>query len=212
MNNEVVMVSKKDFINEAYKFSVIGKNIAVTEAMKNYLLEKLSKLNRFAHHILDISVTLDLQKLSHTVSIVMKFSHYQIKVHATTGDMYSAIDKATDRLIRLVHKYQTKLQSQHYKMKPVKDMAVQVVRQIDELDDINDEIEKENVRDETELFELHEVVSKDTMPLKTLTQEEAIMKFEFSGEPFMIYKSEEDLKLRVLYRRPDEQLGLVQVE
>jgi putative sigma-54 modulation protein len=206
------MVSKKDFSDEKYKLSVIGKNVAVTEAMRNYLLEKLAKLDRFAHHIMDLSVTLDLQKLSHTVSIVMKFLHYQIKVHATTGDMYSAIDKATDRLIRLVHKYQTKLQSHHYKEKPVRKMAVHVLRQIDEVEDINDEIEKENLKKEVSLFQLHEVVSEDTILLKTLTQEEAIMKFEFSGEHFLIYKSEEDLKVRVLYRRADEQLGLVQVE
>ena len=58
---------------------------------------------------------------------------------------------------------------------------------------------------------LHEIVSKDTMVLKTLTQDEAVMKMEITSEPFMIYKSEEDQKLKVIYRREDSNYGLVQL-
>jgi putative sigma-54 modulation protein len=49
------------------------------------------------------------------------------------------------------------------------------------------------------------------MPLKTLTQDEAIMKMEITSDSFMIFKSEEDLKIKVIYRREDENYGIVQV-
>ena len=38
------------------------------------------------------------------------------------------------------------------------------------------------------------------------------MKMEITDEPFIIYRSEEDQKLKVIYRREDENYGLVQVE
>ncbi len=42
------------------------------------------------------------------------------------------------------------------------------------------------------------------MSVKMLTQEEAIMKMELAGYAFLIYKSEEDQKLKVMYKRKDE--------
>ena len=53
---------------------------------------------------------------------------------------------------------------------------------------------------------------KEIMPVKMLTQDEAVMKLELAGEPFLIYKSEEDQKLKVMYRRKDEKLGIVEIE
>jgi putative sigma-54 modulation protein len=50
------------------------------------------------------------------------------------------------------------------------------------------------------------------MPIRTLTQDEATMKFELSGDDFLIFKSEEDLKTKVMFRRKDQNLGVIQVE
>jgi putative sigma-54 modulation protein len=50
------------------------------------------------------------------------------------------------------------------------------------------------------------------MPLKTLTQDEAVIKMEISDRPFLIYRSEEDQKMKVIYRRDDHHYGLVQVQ
>ena len=50
------------------------------------------------------------------------------------------------------------------------------------------------------------------MPLKTLTQEEAIMKMEITDDPFLIFRSEEDQKIKVIYRREDRNYGLVQIQ
>jgi putative sigma-54 modulation protein len=50
------------------------------------------------------------------------------------------------------------------------------------------------------------------MKLKTLTQDEAVMKMEIAEEPFIIFRSEEDQKIKVIYRRKDENYGLVQIQ
>ena len=206
-------MEKNKFEGQEYNLSVIGKHIQISEAMKAYVFEKLSKIEKIANRIIDVHVTLDAQKLEQSCSILMNFIHFQIKVHASTDNIYSAIDRATDRIVSLIRKYKSKLQSHRFKDLSTVDIHVNVIDPLkDELKEINDEIEAETARLQAEELELHKVVAKETMPLKTLTQDEAVMKMEISDRPFLIFRSEEDQKMKVIYRREDRNYGLVQAE
>jgi putative sigma-54 modulation protein len=201
------------FPTDGYNISIVGKHIQVTDAIKNYVLEKIGKIEHFADRVIDVIVTLDTQKLEHSCALRMDFLHFHIKVHASTDNLYSAIDKATDRLSRLIRKYKTKLQSHRAKDLTTVDIHVNVIEPLkDELKQINDDIEAETARRKEDVFKFHDIVAKETMPLKSLTTDEAIMKMELSGEAFLIYKGEEDLKIKVIYRRPDENFGLIQLQ
>jgi len=201
------------FEAEGYNISIVGKNLQITDTIREYVLEKLSKLDRFSEKILDISTTLDVQKLKHNVSFLMKFSHFIIKAHASTDNLYSAIDKASDRLLRLVNKYKEQLRKKHAVSVGALDLKVNVLEpQRDEVTQINTEIEAENWRKEMELYQFHDVVSSEKLSVRMLTQQEAIMKMELSGDNFMIYKGEEDQKLKVIYRREDENFGIIEIE
>jgi putative sigma-54 modulation protein len=143
----------------------------------------------------------------------MNFIHFHIKVHASTDNMYSAIDKCTDRLMRLIRKYKSKLQSHRFKDLTTVDIHVNVIEPLrDDLKAINDEIEAETARQRENAMTLHPIVARETMKLKTLTQDEAVIKMELTGEPFLIYRAEEDQKLKVIYRRKDDNYGLVQIQ
>ncbi|MBM3183770.1 MAG: ribosome-associated translation inhibitor RaiA [Chlamydiae bacterium] len=201
------------FTNEGYTIYVLGKHFQVTEAIRNYVWEKLSRIERIADHIMDIHVTLDTQKLEHSCSMLMNFIHFHIKVSASTDNIYSAIDKAADKLIKLIRRYKTKLQSYRNKDVSTVDIHVNVIQPLrDDLREINDEIEAENAKKEAERFKLHKIAAKEVMKLKTLTQDEAVMKMEFTEEPFLIFRSEEDQKLKLIYRREDLNYGLVQIQ
>ena len=201
------------FANEGYTIYVVGKHFQVTEAIRNYVFEKLARIEKIANQIIDITVTLDTQKLEHTCSIMMNFIHFHIKVGASTDNIYSAIDKAADRVVKLVRRYKTKLQSHRAKDVTTVDIHVNVIKPLqDDLKEINDEIVAANAIEEQGRYKLHEVVAKETMPLKTLTQDEAVMKMEITDDPFIIYRAEEDQKLKVIYRREDRNYGLVQIQ
>jgi putative sigma-54 modulation protein len=196
-----------------YNVSIIGKHFQITDAIRNYVFEKLAKVDRLADHIIDVAVTLDAQKLEHSCSILMNFIHFHIKVHASTENMYSAIDRCTDRLNKLIRRYKTKLQSHRVKDLSTVDIHVNVIKPLeDNLKAINEDIEAETAEREEDRFKLHEIVAKETIPLKTLTQDEAVMKMEITDEPLLIYRSEEDHKIKVIYRRHDANYGLVQVQ
>lgn len=198
---------------ESYALHIVGKHFQVTEAIQNYVWEKLSKIEKVADHIIDITVTLETQKLEHSCSILMNFIHFHVKAEAKTDNLYSAIDKASDRILSLVRRYKTKLQSHRAKHVSEVDIHVNVIEPLkDQLKQINEDIEEANAKEKKEVYEMHRVVAEEKMKLKTLTQDEAVMKMEITTDSFLIFRSEEDLKLKLIYRRKDQNYGLVEIE
>lgn len=191
---------------------IVGRHMHVTDTMHDYVVKKLQKIERLSDKITDVHVTLDVQKVQKSVTMVMHLSHYTVKVHATTDDLYASIDQAVDKLSHLLHRYKDKLTAHHVPGHAEINMNVDVYGQPSEVDIINEEIDAENARRDQERYTLHKVVRKDKKPLKTLTRDEALVKMELSSEPFMIFRSEEDQKLKVIYRMPDDNYGIVEPE
>lgn len=201
-----------EFADAGYNINVLGRNVLVTDAMKNYAIEKVSKIEKFNDRIIDIQITMDIQKLEHRVDIIMKVNHLKIKSSASSEDMYASIDLATDKLQQRLLKYKKRLQDHMTKPLAAIDMNVNVVNAPDEEEVINDEIESENRRQVIDSYTPHKVVSKETRPLKMLTVDEAIMKLELSEDNFMIFRSEEDQKIKVIYSRLDGNFGIIEVD
>jgi putative sigma-54 modulation protein len=211
------MVDKAKFEEQEelipYTFNVVGRHVVVTDAIKKYIWDKLAKIERLHTHLMDVHVNLDIQRLEHTVDIVVKFEHFRVKVHASSTDMYASIDKAIDKLQTMFRRWKDRIQDHHRKKLSVVDMKVNVVnRPYNELEEFNAEIENANKEQEKKSYQPPKVIKAKTLPLKTLTTEEAVMKMELSGFEFLIFRGEEDRKLKVIYRRKDGTYGIVQVE
>lgn len=203
-----------EFVGENYEIHVTGRDVLITDAMKSYAIDKVSKIEKFSPRIIDVQVTMDIQKLEHRVDIVLKVDHVKIKSHASTTDMYASIDRAVDKIERQLRKYKKRIQDHTAKGLNVVDLKVNVLKKPyeEELEEINDQIEEANERHMVESYAPHVIVDQETKPLKMLTQEEAVMKMELSGDAFLIYRGEEDHKLKVIYRRKDDNFGIIEVE
>ncbi len=197
----------KTFTDEGLVIHIFGKDVLVTEPMKNYAIEKLSKASKIAHQNVHIHCTLDIQKLDHHVSILMTFSHFTVKVEAVTHDMYSAIDKATDKLTQVLKKWKGKILHHHHRpvIKEEAEMKVIGPYEEDDLDIYNQEIGSLTKRE----YVVPKIIATKTHPIKTLTPSEAMMKLELSEEPFLVFRNEEDLKIKILHRFPDGNYGLI---
>lgn len=199
---------------EGYNISISGRHLQVTESMKDYAMDKLSKIERFSPRLIDIVVTMDIQKLEHRVDIVLRFDNIKIKSHAALTDMYASIDAAVDKLQNQIRRYKNKIQDHHAKGLKVVDMNVNVVQPHlkDAVNDVNMEIEEENDKHMIESYRPHLVVDHESLPLKILSIDEAIMKMELSQDAFLIYKDEAERKLKVIYRRNDGNYGVIEPE
>lgn len=197
------------FQDDVYDISVTGRHVLVTEPMKDYAIEKILKIDRFNNRIIDVNVVMDIQKLDHRVDITLKVDQTFIKSSASSDNMYASIDKAVDRLEAQLRRYKGRLHEHQMKGLPVIDMNVNVLEQLNE---VNDEIESESGVRLIDEYRPHKIISRETRPLKTLNNDEAIMKMELSGDFFMIFRGEDDHKLKVIYRRNDGNFGIIEPE
>ncbi|CCB89779.1 MAG: ribosome-associated translation inhibitor RaiA [Simkania sp.] len=203
----------KTFDEGEYTVSVIGKNIEITKPIRDYIEEKISKIEKITNHIIEVDVRLDVQKLNHTVDIILKFSHFRVKVGAVTENMYSAIDKAFERLQTKLLKWKSRIQDHHARGVSVTEMEINVLEHgRDEVEQINQEITDANNQKLEEQYSLPTVIKKKKRPLKHLTLDEAVMKMELSDDHFMVYRSEEEQNLKVIYRRRDGSYGIIAPE
>lgn len=199
-----------EFIDEEYSLTINGRNVLVTDAMKNYVMEKLSKLEKYDTRIIDIAVTMDIQRFQHQCDIIVKLNQIKIKSTATSENMYASIDKAVDKIQAQLRKYKQRLQDHHAKPLEEIDMTVNVIRPSAEgaIAEINDDIEDENSRKLDEEYRPHHIVKQEKRSLKVLTWDEAIMKMELSGDNFLIFRNEADRKINVIYCRADGDYGV----
>ncbi len=208
------MVDKRKFEEaeaQGYNINITGRNVSVTEAMKNYAWEKIEKLDRFHTHIMEVQITLDIQKIEHQCVIVMKWNHFKVKVQASSTDMYVSIDKAIDRMQTKLRRWKKRIQMHHHKGVPATDLRVNVLqRPYDEVDEINEEIEDARRKEMEATLLPPKVIGKDVCILKELTVQEALMKMELSEDPFLIFRDESDRFLKVIYRRSDGNFGVIE--
>lgn len=198
---------------QGYSISVTGRHVHVTEAMKAYAEQKVSKLEKFGNRIIDVAVTMDIQKLQHKVDIVLKYGHTLVQSSASSTDMYVSIDQAVDKLEAQLNKYRSRIHDHHLKGHPVIEVPETVYyRGLDEIDeqDVNRAIEAEEALS-THLV-THKIVSVEKQTLKILTDQEALMKMELSHNPVMVFRDEETRKLKIIYRREDGHFGIIQPE
>src|ERR1700722_2588054 len=189
---------------EGYKLTIYGKSVHVTEAMKNYVRDKLVKIERFHGHKFEVHVTMDIQRIEHVVVIVARFDNFKIKVSADSTDMYASIDEVVYRFQQKIRRWKDRIRDHHAKKRTVTDITVNVLRRpYNFLEEINSDIEHVSKKAEDEAYEAPRVIGSEKLPLKLLTSEEAVMKMDLSGDHFLLFRSEEDQKLKVIYRRND---------
>ncbi len=208
------MVDKAKFTEQekalGLRISILGRNVYVTDSMKDYAFEKISKIEKFHNHIMDIHVTMDVQKMEQSVIIMLHLEHLRVKVSASSTDMYASIDKAIEKLQAKIRRWKSRIQDHHKKSRSVVDLQVNVLkRPFTDIELINESIEIENAAEAMHEYEMPQVIGTDTRPMKMLTTEEAVMKMELSDDKFMLYRGEEDQKLKVIYRRNDGNYGLI---
>ena len=200
-------MTEKTFNDEGLIIHIYGKSVLVTEPMKNYAIEKISKVAKITNQNIHVHATLDIQKLEHHVSLLMTFSHFKVKVEAVTEDMYSAIDKATDKLSHVLKKWKGKLLHHHHRPVAIEEAELQVMKPIveEDLEMYNQEIVAKEKRE----YFIPKIVGTKQHPIKTLMPSEAMMKLELSSEPFLVFRSQEDLKIKILHRLEDGNYGLI---
>jgi putative sigma-54 modulation protein len=171
--------------------SVTFKNLEPSEPLKSYVKSKLDKLDKLLDNPAEANVVLSVEKIHHIAEIKLAGDRLNINCREKTGDMYSSIDKAIDKLEKQIKKNKQKI-------KKHRQGSRSVAREIKESsgsfmdDNINPRIRIQNIE------------------YKPMDVEEASMQIELISDNFLVFTNARTNKVNVLYKRKDGDLGLIQ--
>lgn len=178
------------------KFSIRGEHLEVTEALRDYVEKKLSRLERYfeAPLVSEVSVTLSVVKGLQTVEVTIPLSGAFLRAEEKNNDMYASIDLVVDKLERQIRKHKTK--------------ANRKIRQDGGKRDLfRVETATAAMLDEEEDFEL---VRTKQFNLKPMDVEEAILQMNLVGHNFFVFANTDNSKVNVVYKRNDGKYGLIE--
>ena len=90
------------------QINITGHHIDVTEAMRQYVLEKFDKIERHFEHITSIHVILEVEKNRQTAEAKVHIKGGELFADAVSEDLYAAIDALVDKLDRQILKHKEK--------------------------------------------------------------------------------------------------------
>ena len=87
-----------------------GQQLEVTPALREYVDNKLQRIDRHFDQPIEIRVQLGLRKPDHHAEATLTVPGRTLHADATGENMYAAIDVLADKLDRLILKHQEKQQ------------------------------------------------------------------------------------------------------
>ena len=97
--------------------SITGHHLDVTDALRDYVSEKMERLERHCDRGTDAHVILSVEKLRQQAEATIDLAGAKIHAEAEAEDMYAAIDGLIDKLDRQVLKHKEKRRDHHKREK-----------------------------------------------------------------------------------------------
>lgn len=91
------------------QINLTGRHIEITEALKDYVDSKFSKLERHFENINNVHVILNVEKLKQIAEAKVNLNGGEVFAISEDANMYAAIDQLIDKLDRQVIKHKEKL-------------------------------------------------------------------------------------------------------
>ena len=174
------------------RFTISGRNVEVTEALRGAVMEKLGKLERYFTPDTEIQVTMSVEKERQKIEVTIPVKGNVIRSEQTSNDMYVSIDLVEEVIERQLRKYKTKLIAKHQEGGNFR----------------KEFIEKEETAQPGEI----QIVRTKHFGIKPMYPEDACVQMELLGHNFFVFCNAETEQVNVVYKRKGNTYGLIEPE
>ncbi|MBS3899970.1 MAG: ribosome-associated translation inhibitor RaiA [Dethiobacter sp.] len=171
------------------KLSIRGKNIEVTDALREHVQKRIGKIDKYFAADADAQVTLSVERGLHKVEVTAGVNGLLLRAEEDTADMYASIDLVVDKLERQIAKYKTRINR--------KSRQGGGIRELSHLPKVDEEDE-------------FAVIRRKRFGVKPMPVEEAILQMNLLGHDFYVFANGENDEVNVVYRRKDGKYGLIE--
>lgn len=175
-------------------YNIRGDKILVTDAIKEYIASKLDKLNKYFDSPEDITanILVKVKGFEQTIEVTIPTTNFTIRNEESAEDLYAAIDLVSDKIERQIRKNKTKINK--IEKDAAKKLNFAFMENIEE--DEEDKI----------------IVRRKTLNTKPMDEEEAMLQMEMLGHDFFVYKDRDTKRVCIIYKRKDNNYGIIETE
>lgn len=180
-----------------------SRNMEVTTRLENYVEKKTGKLDRYMPNLTAVHVDLSTENVRSAVErqvaqITIRDNRGTIlRAEERSNDMFAAIDAVVDKLYRQINRYRGKTRKKYRGSNEEIFMGEPLP--------LDEELEDEDAVGQ-------DIVRRKQFALQPMSPEEAIDQMELLGHDFFVFFNAQEEAINVLYRRHDENYGLLQPE
>jgi ribosome hibernation promoting factor len=178
------------------QISVTFRHVESSEALKDYATKKLSKMERYIDSPMEANVVLGIEKFRHQADITVTGDGLKIKGREETGDMYSAIDLAMEKIEKQLKRFREKPRS----IKTGRNLKILGAR-----------LNVIAATSPEETTSPH-IIRSRSMEAKPMDIDEAVMQLKSGNDEILVFTNSQSTALNILYRRRDGNFGLIEPE
>lgn len=175
------------------KISVTFRNTEGENWQKEYVAERLDKLNKYIDNPVDARVILSIEKFRNTAEINLLANGLNINSKEEEKDMVLAIDNAIEKIERQLKKRKEKIRG--FKNNHAR----------------SGEPDSEPPGEEGEELPEAKVVEIRKVVLEPMSIDDAVMEMETTKNRFVIYRDSSTENVNLIYRREDGKFTLLDV-
>ncbi|OGW40418.1 MAG: ribosomal subunit interface protein [Nitrospirae bacterium GWC2_56_14] len=173
------------------QITVIGRHMDVTDALKQYAVDKFGKLEKYLPKNIQVTVTLSVvKKVHHIAEAMLKTDGLLVQAHEETEEMYSSIDLLVEKLEKRIRKYKEKLVDHKHQTRTEPASASVASAHPDD--------------------HIPQIIKTKRFDLKPMHAEEAVMQMELLDKEFYVFSNAVSGHITVIYRRKDGNVGLIE--
>ncbi len=189
------------------RFNIRGENIEVTDALRDYTEKKISKIERyFNKELTNVDAHVNLKTYSDRsakVEVTVPLSNIVLRAEETSQDMYGSIDLVADKLERQIRKYKTKVNRKIRRENLSRPEAIDPDLWDSDVPALDDDS-----KDDGDVSS--SIVRIKQVDLKPMSPEEAVLQMDLLGHDFFIFEDAETEGVSLVYKRHDDQYGLLE--
>lgn len=187
------------------EITINGRNMEITPRLQDYVEKKTSRLDRYLPNVTDVRVDLSSQNARNAVErqvaqITVRDSRGTfLRAEERSNDMFAAIDEVIDKLYRQISRYRGKQRRKwRHGASQEEFIGEPLPFEEDDVEDLDDQQAS--------------IVRTKRFSIRPTTSEEAIDQLELLGHDFFVFYNADDDAINVLYKRRDNNYGLLQPE
>lgn len=172
----------------------VSRNFDLDDDLRDYAAGKLAKLSRFVDEPVEVRVTLVQEKYRQIAELHLTHRHGVLQAAGETEEMRDSVNLVVDKLEKQARRSRRKFQDKRRRADRGNGGHNWPV----------DVLERDSLGDQTP-----RIIESSKLSIKPMALEEAALQLESADNDFVLFRDMRSDRVCVLYKRRDENYGLI---